>query len=121
MKLHGKNIIGRELSAEGAPMRDQSGFSGATEDQLQFYAATETEVDRAVNLADRSFTAYRSLAPERRAEFLDQIAEKILELGDEFLETTNRETGLPIARLTGERGRTVGQLRLFATLIREGS
>jgi NADP-dependent aldehyde dehydrogenase len=31
------------------------------------------------------------------------------------------ETGLPEARLTGERGRTVGQLKLFASYIREGS
>src|SRR5690606_25653986 len=31
------------------------------------------------------------------------------------------ESGLPEARLTGERGRTVGQLKLFAALLREGS
>ena len=30
------------------------------------------------------------------------------------------ETGLPLARLTGERGRTVGQLRLFADELRKG-
>jgi NADP-dependent aldehyde dehydrogenase len=120
MKLHGKNIIGRELSAEGPEMRDQSGLADSGEGPA-FHSATEAEVDRAVSMADASFAAYRSLSPERRAEFLNQIAEKILELGDELLEMTNRETGLPIARLTGERGRTVGQLRMFADLIREGS
>src|SRR5690606_14151648 len=30
------------------------------------------------------------------------------------------DTGLPIARLTGERARTVGQLRSFATELRNG-
>ncbi|HEX5322827.1 MAG TPA: aldehyde dehydrogenase (NADP(+)) [Capsulimonadaceae bacterium] len=121
MKLHGKNIIGRELSAEGPEMRDQSGLAGATDDQPRFHAATEAEVDRAVNLAEASFFAYRSLPSERRANFLDRIAARILDLGDQFLEITHQETGLPIARLTGERGRTVGQLRMFADLIREGS
>jgi 2,5-dioxopentanoate dehydrogenase len=32
-----------------------------------------------------------------------------------------RESGLPRGRLEGERGRTVGQLRLFAEVVREGS
>ena len=31
------------------------------------------------------------------------------------------ESGLPRARVEGERGRTVGQLKLFANLLREGS
>src|SRR3546814_14406411 len=30
------------------------------------------------------------------------------------------ESGLPRARLEGERGRTAGQLRLFASVVREG-
>lgn len=120
MNLHGKNIIGRELSAEGPEMRDQSGLASSGADPV-FHSATEAEVDRAVSLADTSFAAYRSLTPERRAEFLEKIAERIMDLGDELLEMTSQETGLPIARLTGERGRTVGQLRMFATLIREGS
>ena len=31
------------------------------------------------------------------------------------------ETGLPEGRVRGERGRTTGQLRMFAALVREGS
>jgi NADP-dependent aldehyde dehydrogenase len=41
-------------------------------------------------------------------------------LGDELLERGHAESGLPLARLTGERGRTVGQLRLFADELRKG-
>src|SRR3974390_720449 len=42
-------------------------------------------------------------------------------LGDDLIQRGHLETGLPEARLTGERARTVGQLKLFAQLAREGS
>lgn len=58
---------------------------------------------------------------EQRAAFLDQIANEIEQLGDELLSTANEETALPLPRLTGERGRTCGQLRLFAKVLREGT
>src|SRR6185436_6283950 len=60
------------------------------------------------------------LSPERRAEFLDRIADAIERAG-ELLEVANLETALPLERLAGERARTAGQLRLFANLVREGS
>lgn len=56
-----------------------------------------------------------------RAIFLEAIAEEIMELGDALLEKTHEETALPIARLTGERGRTCTQLKLYADLLRNGS
>src|SRR3974390_3059802 len=42
-------------------------------------------------------------------------------LGDDLIQRGHLETGLPEARLTGERARTVNQLKLFAQLVREGS
>jgi alpha-ketoglutaric semialdehyde dehydrogenase len=42
-------------------------------------------------------------------------------LGDVLVERVMAETGLPRLRIEGERGRTVGQLKLFANLLREGS
>lgn len=56
-----------------------------------------------------------------RAKFLEAIADEIMELGDLLLEKTHEETALPIARLTGERGRTCTQLKLYADLLRNGS
>ena len=56
-----------------------------------------------------------------RAIFLEAIAEEIMELRDALLEKTHEETALPIARLTGERGRTCTQLKLYANLLRNGS
>jgi NADP-dependent aldehyde dehydrogenase len=78
----------------------------------QLLAATAAAAD--------AFPAYRSTTPEERASFLEAIAEEIEALGDELLETAHAESALPIARLTGERGRTCGQLRLFAQVVRQG-
>ena len=86
-----------------------------------FPPATAAEVDQAVTRADDAFAAYRKLPAERRADFLERIAEQILALGDPLLELAHQETALPLARLTGERQRTVGQLKMFAEVIREGS
>lgn len=52
---------------------------------------------------------------------MEAIADAILDLGDSLLERAHQESGLPLARLTGERGRTVNQLRMFADILREGS
>jgi alpha-ketoglutaric semialdehyde dehydrogenase len=65
-------------------------------------------------------TAYRETDLETRAAFLEAIAAEIEALGDELIQTAMAETGLPQARITGERGRTCGQLRLFAQVVRRG-
>src|SRR5690606_23324001 len=49
------------------------------------------------------------------------IAEEILALDSMLIARAESETGLPEGRLVGERGRTVGQLRLFAEVVEEGS
>ncbi|MCP4218526.1 MAG: aldehyde dehydrogenase (NADP(+)), partial [bacterium] len=71
--------------------------------------------------ANEAFPIYRLKTPGQRADFLDKIGDEILALGDALIQRCMQETGLPEARLTGERGRTVNQLRLFAGVIREGS
>ena len=121
MELHGLNIIGYSASAQGT--ETFAAFNPATGSVIEtaFHIATEAEVSRAVELAAQAFPAYRGLSGEARAAFLERIAEEIVELGDALLELANRETALPLPRLTGERGRTVGQLKMFAALLREGS
>ena len=49
------------------------------------------------------------------------IAEEIEALGAELIERACTESGLPEGRITGERGRTVNQLRLFATVLEDGT
>jgi 2,5-dioxopentanoate dehydrogenase len=79
------------------------------------------EVNRACDLAWAAFDSYRETSLEARAAFLEAIAAEIMDLGDELVERACAETGLPRGRIEGERGRTVGQLRLFAQTVREGS
>lgn len=85
-----------------------------------FTDAGPAHVAQAAALAAVAFPIYRETSPERRAAFLEAIATNIEALGDELIARASQETGLPIARITGERGRTCGQLRLFASWVREG-
>ena len=77
-------------------------------------------VDRAVQAAEDAFWTYGYSTRAARASFLRVVAEEIDALGEQITETGVKETGLPEARLQGERGRTVGQLRLFADHIESG-
>lgn len=95
------------------PVRNQ-------EIEPSFGLGTAADVDRAARLARAAFDPYRAIAPAARAAFLEKIADHIIALGDALIERAQAETGLPAARLQGERGRTVGQLRLFAQVVRDG-
>lgn len=77
-------------------------------------------VDRACALAESAFDRYRETSLEARARFLETIAQEIEALGEVLIERAAAETGLPIARLQGERARTCGQLRTFARVVRAG-
>lgn len=85
-----------------------------------FGGGTAKDVDTACQLALRAFDAYRATNLEQRAGFLEAIAQGLLDLGDVLVDRVMSESGLPRGRVEGERGRTVGQLKLFATLVREG-
>ncbi|HSV80608.1 MAG TPA: aldehyde dehydrogenase family protein, partial [Ramlibacter sp.] len=85
-----------------------------------FAAASPEEVDLACGLAAEAFDAYRTTTGAQRADFLEAIASGIEALGDALVVRAMAETGLPRARLEGERGRTAGQLRLFAEVARSG-
>ena len=75
----------------------------------------------ALGRAEEAFAAFRAAPAETRARLLEEIAEQILALGDGLLEMADAETKLGLPRLQGERARTVGQLRKFAAVVREGS
>ena len=79
-----------------------------------------SHVDAACAAAATAFAEYRSTTSEQRAQFLEAIAANIEAATDAIVERAVAESGLPRARLTGEVGRTTGQLRLFAGVLREG-
>ena len=87
----------------------------------QFSVGTRENVDAAVEAAEAAFTSYGWSERSARARFLRSIAAEIDARGDEITEIGTQETALPADRLVGERGRTVGQLRLFASHIEDGS
>lgn len=86
----------------------------------EFAVSTAADVAAACAAADAAHDAFKDLAPERRARFLEEVAARIEALGQALILRAMAETALPEARLIGERGRTVGQLRLFARVVREG-
>lgn len=88
--------------------------------ETAFPEATEQEIQETAELAHQAFLHYRKIDPVRRSLFLHAIVKNIEALGDDLLEVIHEETALPLARLTGERTRTTGQLRLFAELLTDG-
>jgi 2,5-dioxopentanoate dehydrogenase len=94
----------------------------ATGEQLKpaFGMVSVDQLTAATTAAEAAFDTYRSTTPEERAAFLERIADNIDAIGDELIDRAAAETGLPAARIQGERGRTTGQLRLFADVVRQG-
>ena len=121
MPLHGKNMIGAALSAEGsetiAAVAPQTGESLSP----PFFEATTAEIDRAAVLAAEAAGAFAACSAEQIAGLLDNIGTEIASLGDALIERAAQESGLSKDRLTGERTRTVNQIRLFAEIVRDGS
>jgi alpha-ketoglutaric semialdehyde dehydrogenase len=113
MALSGQLFIGEEGVSTAATFR---ALDPAVNGYLEpaFSVAGAAEVAVACALASSAFDRFRSLEAAVRARFLESIAAQILALGDELLERAQAESGLPLARLSGERSRTVGQLRMFA-------
>ena len=121
MALSGLNIIGGTLAGEGMIVFHAENPANGKRLEPAFHEASEKEIWMAIEKAATSFGVYRNNTGREKGDFLDAIAEEILALGDELINRCMEETGLPEARLKGERGRTVGQLKLFASYIREGS
>ncbi|RZK75676.1 MAG: aldehyde dehydrogenase (NADP(+)), partial [Pedobacter sp.] len=116
----GKQIIGFETSAEAN--ETISSISRLTGEKMaSFSVATIAEVDRAVEKATAAFQIYRKVSGVKKAAFLEAIASEIIDIGDELITICCAESGLPKGRIEGERGRTVGQLKLFSDLLKEGS
>ncbi len=120
MTLTGNMLIGQQSVAGTRPAF--RGIDPATNQALepQFAGASAEQVEQACALAWAAQDAYRETSLSARAAFLESIAEHIENLGDELIERAHAETGLPPARLQGERGRTCSQLRLFARTVRAG-
>jgi NADP-dependent aldehyde dehydrogenase len=121
MSLHGKSIVASAVRSSGATTFNAYNPVLGKALEPPFEEADDTLIQAALDAALQAFAPLRRSAPELRAVFLETIASEIINLGDALLERAHEETGLPMERLSGERGRTVGQLKLFADLLRAGS
>ncbi|MEA3253296.1 MAG: aldehyde dehydrogenase family protein, partial [Pseudomonadota bacterium] len=120
MTLEGKLLIGQQAVA-GSSDPIQAIDPSSNERLEPVYAGgTASDVDRACELAWAAFDSYRETSLEARATFLETVASEIEALGDTLIQRAVTESGLPRGRIEGERGRTCGQLRLFAQVVRAG-
>lgn len=114
---HGQHFVaGVRVASEPTFLSEPATGPGA-----QFSVGTPALIDQACQAAEQAFWSYGYSTREDRAKFLDVIAEELAARADIVTEMGSRETGLPAARLVGERGRTESQLRLFASHIRQGA
>ena len=121
IQLSGQQLIGGVFKASGRETFAAFNPAAAKALEQQFTEATLEEIDEACLAAAGAFADYQGKSGRERAAFLERIADEIVNLGDDLVQAAGEETGLPAARLQGERTRTVNQLRLFAGLIKEGS
>jgi 2,5-dioxopentanoate dehydrogenase len=84
---------------------------------MNYKDATIPEIDSAIAAAKAAFPIYRRISDSDRAAFLVAISREIMTLGDELIQSACAESNLPEARITGERGRTTGQIQAFADFI----
>lgn len=119
--ITGKNYIGKELSAKGEITYQTINPQTNKQNSHIHYEASTEEVNEAVNKATMAFEIYKNITERSRAEFLNEIANNIEALGQELTDIYIQESGLPEGRAKGECSRTVGQLRTFAEMVKEGS
>src|SRR5689334_18968455 len=120
-KLSGQHLVaGQWRASHGTTFHGTNPMTGEAL-QPPFAEAGADEVHAAATAADQAFEESLDLPPRWQADFLDAIASHIMDLGDALLDRAEQETALPRARLTGERTRSVNQLKLFATIVRDGS
>jgi 2,5-dioxopentanoate dehydrogenase len=117
--IRGTGLVGAADVASGETFVAVNPATG-TPLEPAFSALGAEAVAAACALAEAAFPSFSETDPETRAAFLDSAAAAVADLGAPLIERAVAETGLPRARLEGERARTVGQLRLFADLVRSG-
>lgn len=117
MKLTGKSLIaGKWLGGSELGFNAIDPIANIKLPML-FYNATTDLVDLGIKEAHHAFTFYHKLDVSCRAEFLRCIGDNILKLGDQLIEMTHQETGLPKDRIIAERTRTIHQLSIYAEQI----
>jgi alpha-ketoglutaric semialdehyde dehydrogenase len=121
MELSGVSLIGDQAGkVGGSSFRGVDPTTGKELDP-EFYACLSGDLERAAVLASKAFPVFAALDGRSRAAFLRTIADGLSRAGEALIARAHLETGLPLARLQGELGRTTSQLELFADVLEDGS
>ena len=78
-------------------------------------------IDSIFQAAQTAFLDYKNLSGKEKGHFLETLAEILESNRAAIVPLAVRESNLPEGRINGELGRTTGQIRLFANLVKEGS
>src|SRR5580704_9263098 len=121
MEIIGKSLTGfRDSTSTGGPFNAWNPASGEKIDGT-FLSASPEDVERAASIASEAFSSYSRLSGRERASFLNLIASRLESIADLLVARAHNETALPEPRLKSETARTCNQLRLFASVLEEGS
>ena len=118
--ITGEMLIGKKAKrGELASLKSLNPALGS-EIEPAFGGGGQAEVNEACSLAAQAFDSFRETSAETRARFLETIGQGLMDLGSELVDRACAESGLPQTRIEGERARTAIQLKLFATVVRDG-
>ncbi|MCJ7936241.1 MAG: aldehyde dehydrogenase (NADP(+)) [Chryseobacterium sp.] len=81
---------------------------------------SKESIDQRIQMAADAYQFLKNSTIKERARFMNAVADKIEALGEELLATAHAETSLPLARLAGEKARTIGQWRSYAKAVSAG-
>lgn len=112
--IAGSEVTGRAGEFEAAAAATGSGLGH------RYSLLDLDQLSEATAAAAEAFASYRATTPQQRADFLERCASEIEADSEAIISSAVAESGLPTARITGEVGRTTGQLRLFARVVRDG-
>lgn len=85
-----------------------------------FSSTTPEEIDATIAAALSAYQHWSNFPPQGRARVLDSLADALDKHVDSLVEIADLETGLGVARLSGEVGRTTFQIRTFARALENG-
>ncbi|WP_158906627.1 aldehyde dehydrogenase family protein [Burkholderia sp. L27(2015)] len=84
-----------------------------------FGIGNSTDIERACNLAAAAADTYRMSSGSERADFLETIADHLIDMKDLLISRATAETGLPAVCAWEQLIRAELQLRIFAELVRK--
>jgi NADP-dependent aldehyde dehydrogenase len=115
--ITGKNLIGFKLSALGsASFRTFNHFQNQENDTL-FFDATTSEIEDALNLANKAFHQFKFCSDCEKVKFFEALVNELLNSRKEILSLYTQETGLSLSRGEVEFNRTIAQIQQFLKLI----